>query len=422
MKKFLLIAAAILLLLSPLSAEILESTDDLIAFGLAHNLTYMKALYALRSAESDLDVDEPYESSSLAINSTAILNTSSNSWDTSMNLDLPLFDQLSLSANIDTDLDGSVGLTYRPFDTSDTTVVIDTIYEVAVVYLNELEKTLTSGIINAYLSYGIVLEEMNYQQKVADLEKLYYEDEKALYALGESSVLEVQEQFLDWIDKKALVRSKQSAVTEAKISLYTLLGSDSQDLELPEIDFDAITSAIAENDLIDFETTSSAMGSYTVIETQNIALRAQDAYDTQRLYDPDLKISSDINMAGAITTSVVFGIGFDDFKADEKDDLYDHLTLARAETLSKITETQFKIDTLILSLEEDKMQIEDVELEIQQNDLLIEEGRLLFEYGEYSDLDLQSLLLTSEQLELYLYSKIKEKYIHQLDLLIYSNK
>ncbi len=421
MKKFLLVTAVILLLLSPIYAETLESTDDLIAYGLAHNITYMKALYALRSAESALDVEKPYEAASLEVSSTAKLNSSSNSWDSSMDLDVPLLDQLSLSANIDTDLDGSVGLTYKPFEVSESTVTIDTTYESALVYLNELEKTLTSTIIDDYLSYMIALEELEYQQGVADLEKIYYEDELALYDLGESTIIEVQDVFIDWTEKKALVRSKQNTLTEAKINLYTTLGSDSQSLDLPVIDIASLTAIIAENDLIDFESITSPMVAYSVVDAQNTVLKAQDAYDTQRSYDPDLKISGDMDTSGEITTSIVFGIGFDDFNGDEKDELYDDLILAQAEAVSKITEVQFKIDTLIMTLEEDKREIDDLSLEIEMNDLLIEEGKLLFEYGEFTELELQSLLLNSELLEINLYSKIKEKYIHQLDLLVYVN-
>ncbi len=420
MRKLLVTALLLVMVVLPASGETLSSMNDLVSYALAHSYSYTRALYDANTAYSSLATDAWYESSSMSLRSDAAVNSTTNGVSATLSVDVPVNDYLTISGNIDTALSGKMSVSINPLAQPESTVEEELAYENASLNLAELKQSISNDVVSAYISYRLAEEELSLTEKQADLAKQEYEFEQELYDLGEVTLIELQEVLDDLSDAQNSVSTGRNSLTTAKRALMQTLGAETAaELTLPVIDLQAFADLATVNEDTDYAASTSVMGTYAVISAVNSEKTAQDTYDTQRLFEPNVSISSNISTSGAITGSVSFSMGFDSFKEDVKADYLDALTLAQQNTLSTISSAQYSLDALIESIAYDKLQIADARRQVEMTQRLIDEAETLYAHDEYDELDLASLKLSAESKELSLMKEILDWYEHQLEIKVY---
>ncbi len=419
MKKKIIIFLITLTSILPCFASISETVNDLYQIALNKDSGYLSAKNSLNDAIDNLEEDPLYYQSTLSINSQ-IDNESSLSSLSSLSIDVPILDQLTISTNIDTNLDGGLSFTYSPLNESQSNINQEINLENANVYIEEYKENLLLNITQAYIKYLISIEKLNNQKEIAALDKAIYDENVSLFKLDEISLSEVQDSLLDYNSSTLLISDYELEKYTNKIQIIELIGiENSQDIIIEHSDLDEIINLCNDLDSVLNEKDFSYTNTFEVTKALNETISIQDSYDSLKTYDPTFNISCNLSTSSDISATISFKTSYDDYNKDEKDSLLKDLEVSKALASKEIYKIQDTIDILEKTIESDKLKISNIKDQIEENNDILYDAYSLLELDEYEQLDYQSLLLNSNNLKLSLIEAYSTLYNDQLTLINY---
>ncbi len=406
--------------INTLSANVNETIENLISYAINNNSNYLIAGSALDKALDDLDEDPLYYGSSISVEGNYSQDSLSTPIGSKLSVEIPLLEQLTLDANIDTKLDGNLGFTFNPLVKAVSNVQNEVNYENTNAYLNEYRDSLSLEIAKAYINYLLAFKNVELQEQQVEHDRKVYEEERALYEFEKSTLIEVQEASLSYNESQNSILDLELSVYKAELDIYELIGINNKaELDIPISEIGDIVDSTIENESFLEEKDFSVMSDYDVVKALNSTITLEDSYDSLAWYEPTLNLNANVSLDGSISASVVFRTSYDDFNREEKEDLKNDIYLSKMESTSKISKVQNNIDLLERSIESDKQFIEDIQLQIGQNNLVLDEANSLLELDAYEVLDYETLEINADKLDLSLIRAYVSLYVDQLTLINY---
>lgn len=419
-KKYISVVLITMISISSLAASVSENIDALVNFALNNNVSYLSAILDLEQSEDDLIVDPVYYDSSISLKNETETDFSTTTNVTTLSLDIPLVEQFSLNAELDTDLDGSLGFTYSPLENSGTNVANEVLYDNYNVYLSEYKDDLTVSITKAYLNYLLAYQELEHQNEEVELYKKLYEEQKSLYQYDIVSLVDVQDALVTYTESQNEIRDLEVALYSAKVDIYELLDIESSTkVQIPLADLTQVVELSEKAETVLDGKQFSPMSDYDVVSALNSTITLEDTFNNLDWWEPTLDLSASVDLEGTLTATVSFSTSYSDYYGDEKNDLADEIELSKLSSAATIANVQNNIELLQNSIISDKKSIEDIKLQIEQNDLVMQEAASLLELDEYEVLDYETLELNANTLELNLFEAYINLYIDQLNLINY---
>ncbi len=419
-KKYISVVLITMISISSLAASVSENIDALVNFALNNNVSYLSAILDLEQSEDDLIVDPVYYDSSISLKNETETDFSTTTNVTTLSLDIPLVEQFSLNAELDTDLDGSLGFTYSPLENSGTNVANEVLYDNYNVYLSEYKDDLTVSITKAYLNYLLAYQELEHQNEEVELYKKLYEEQKSLYQYDIVSLVDVQDALVTYTESQNEIRDLEVALYSAKVDIYELLDIESSTkVQIPLADLTQVVELSEKAETVLDGKQFSPMSDYDVVSALNSTITLEDTFNNLDWWEPTLDLSASVDLEGTLTATVSFSTSYSDYYGDEKNDLADEIELSKLSSAATIANVQNNIELLQNSIISDKKSIEDIKLQIEQNDLVMQEASSLLELDEYEVLDYETLELNANTLELNLFEAYINLYIDQLNLINY---
>lgn len=419
-KKYIIFAALLILSLSSLSASISENIENFVSYAINNNTDYLSAISQMENAKDDLESDPLYYDSSMSLSSNISSDFSSVDSTTSLSIDIPILEQLSLNGTINSDLDGNIGFVYSPLNKAESTVSNEIAYQNSSIYLNEYKESLSLEITKAYLNYLISIEELTQQENLVENMNKIYEQDKKLYDLDEISLVDLQSSLLDYNETKNNLKDYNLAVYKSKLELYELLGiNKTTNMVIPISDLQDVIKLTEELDTVISDKEFSVMSDYSVVEALNNIIVLEDSYDSLDLYSPTLNFSTNVSLDGVVSASVLFKTSYSDYNGDTKETLESEIELSKKKSAAIIQKVQNEIDILKRTVESDYQSIENIKMEIEQNQLVLNEAKSLLDLDEYEVLDYETLIINANNINLNLIKAYITLYEDQLNLINY---
>ncbi len=419
-KKYIIFAALLILSLSSLSASISENIENFVLYAINNNTDYLSAFSQMENAKDDLKNDPLYYDSSMSLSSNISSDFSSVDSTTSLSIDIPILEQLSLNGTINSDLDGNIGFVYSPLNKAESTVSNEIAYQNSSIYLNEYKESLSLEITKAYLNYLISIEELTQQENLVENMNKIYEQDKKLYDLDEISLVDLQSSLLDYNETKNNLKDYNLAVYKSKLELYELLGiNKTTNMVIPISDLQDVIKLTEELDTVISDKEFSVMSDYSVVEALNNIIVLEDSYDSLDLYSPTLNFSTNVSLDGVVSASVLFKTSYSDYNGDTKETLESEIELSKKKSAAIIQKVQNEIDILKRTVESDYQSIENIKMEIEQNQLVLNEAKSLLDLDEYEVLDYETLIINANNINLNLIKAYITLYEDQLNLINY---
>lgn len=419
MKKIIIFIISIISIL-PCFASISETVNDLYQIALNKDSDYLLALNSLDDASENLEDEPLYYQSTISIDSKIENTSSSLSTLSSLSLDVPIVDQLTILSNIDTKLDGGIGFSYSPLTESKSTINQEIAYDNASIYINEYKNNLLLNISSAYLNYLLSIEKMNLQKDKAALNKAIYEENLSLYEFDEVSLSDVQESLLTYNSSNLLISDYELDSYRKKIQLIEIIGIENSNNVIIDLsDINEIINLCDDLSILLDGKDFSYTNTYDVVKALNETISLQDSYDSMKNYNPSFTISGNLATNGDVSATISFRTSYDDFNKDEKESLLTDIELSKTNASKEIYKVKDTIDILEKSIESDKLNIKNIEEQIKNNNDILNEAYSLLKLGEYEQLDYQNLLMNSNNLQLSLLEAYTTLYIDQLTLINY---
>ncbi|MGD1820956.1 MAG: TolC family protein [Pleomorphochaeta sp.] len=421
MKKYI---SVLLVLMIPFTALYATSVDEeisnLVNISLQNNIDYLNAKNDLKNSQDDLEQSPAILDSSISSDSSVSYSSSSTTFVSSLDVSIPLIDQLTLSASVDTNLDGSVGLTYNPLASRDSTVPNEINLENASVNLNEVEESLKVDIAQAYINYLLAIEDLNQQEAQVTHDQKEYEQQKELYDYQETTLIDLQDSLMSYTESKNKIKDLELAVYSTKVTLYQLIGvSDYSSIELVQADLNQLVDLNSDLETVLDGKSFSPLSDKDVVAALNSTALLEDSYDTLKLYSPTFSINTKVKLDGTVSAGVSFKTSAADYNGDEKEDLLNQIDLSKIESAQTISKVTSSIELLQNTVASDKQSISDIEMQIEQNNLVMNEAKALLDLGEYESLDYETLELNANNLQLSLIKAYATLYVDQLKLINY---
>ncbi len=399
------------------AAGTIDTLEEFSSYVLEHNIAYKKALLSIESAEAHLVSALKLEDSSLTVDSAYNQNSTGSAWSNTLTAQIPIYDQLSLTASIDQSLQGSIGLSISPFAHSTAAFQSETAYVSAIAYAKELAVTTTASAIEAYLDVETTRRYLEIQKTLTDLKEELYTDEKARYSLGESTLEDVSDALIAWSAARGSLLKLQSELQHAESTLYGITQTELSLLPLSEItvsDLEEIITTYEQSRMLD---TADPAVPYSVVSSQYAAAAAAAEYDATWEFDPDLTIKGTLGYDGqTFGTSVSFSVGLQDWKNEEKALKAGEVAIAQDSLTLALDESAFELDQLKLSLSLDDENIEIARLKLEQTESLLHEAEFLNQLGEISELELRESEIMYALAEADVFSALADEYVDYLSL------
>ncbi len=421
MKKYISVLLVLMIPFTTLYAtSVDEEISNLVNISLQNNIDYLNAKNDLKNSQDDLEQSPAILDSSISSDASVSYSSSSTTLVSSLDVSIPLIDQLTLSASIDTNLDGSVGLTYNPLASSDSTVPNEINLENASVNLNEVEESLKVDIAQAYINYLLAIEDLNQQEAQVTHDQKEYEQQKKLYDYQETTLIDLQDSLMSYTESKNKIKDLELAVYSTKVTLYQLIGvSDYSSIELVQADLNQLVDLNSDLETVLDGKSFSPLSDKDVVAALNSTALLEDSYDTLKLYSPTFSINTKVKLDGTVSAGVSFKTSAADYNGDEKEDLLNQIDLSKIESAQTISKVTSSIELLQNTVASDKQSISDIEMQIEQNNLVMNEAKALLDLGEYESLDYETLELNANNLQLSLIKAYATLYVDQLKLINY---
>ena len=407
------VAAAAVIFTAAVSAETIDTIEKIEQTALLNNLEYKTAVLEVMKAENNLESWLKLDSSSLKLTGAyPLLDDSSFGWEASASL--PVFDQLSLSAAVNQDLTGTFGVSLAPLTHSDTAEQAALSYSSMLAAAENKASEIADNAVESYLEWVTAEADYQIKQETVDVKKLLYEDEKIRFEEGESDLDDVREAFTSWSESRANMNSALSIYQTAESGLYATLNIDPADNKInspAEADLFNLIEMLEEE--IDTDSLSIT-GSYSVFNAENSAASLELELKNTWLFEPDLNLSGEMVITPGSTpelsATASLSIGFDDWNADELQELETELEISRQQAVQTINSEQLNMQQAITSAETAAINYEVAEVELEQAQELLDEAGFLYKLGEYSAAELEETALLYRQTKSNLFTAAAEHY------------
>ncbi len=413
MKVCTLFVTAVVLLTSGIYAETINSISQVEETALLNNLDYRRAVLEVKKAENGVEDTTKIKDSSVTLSSTY---GSNNDFQWKAAADLPLFDQISLSASLDQDLKGTVGFNFNPLSHSATVELSTMEYELKRSAAKETAETIAEASVKSYLDWSAAKKLLDVLNRTAAVKEDLYNDEKIRYEKGESVLDDVRSAFTAWSEARAAVSTAKKSLLDLEKALYLNLGIDPRSTVLIPVELDPLNTCMIalESELESAE--YSVNSRYAVINAQIAAEKSEAAYKNTWLFDPQLIIGgalsvspNTMNPETTFTASVRFG--YDSWNKDEQEELKTELEIDRREKTQIRNSEQLSLQQALTAAENCDINYSIAETELEQAKELLEEARFQYNQGEYSSSELEEAAVQYSQSEINLFKALAARYL-----------
>ena len=407
------VSAAALILTSALSAETINTIEQVENTALLNNLDYKNAVLDVLKAENALETVLKLESSSVSLSgSYAQGGSPALGWQASASL--PVIEQLSIGAAVDDSLQSSVSINLNPLVHSSSTAQSRLTYDLKLAAAEEKAQEISDGAVQSYLEWTAASADLDLKTAQAEVKKLLYEDEKVRYAAGEAALDEVREAFTAWSESRTALNSAQTKLQSAELSLYSVLNIDSLETVIEEPDAGDLYKRIDELEAVYESADFSIAGNYSVLAAEtaaeNLALQLKSTW----LFEPQLNVNSTVSFPTdsnpSVSATASLTLGLDSWNAEEREELQIELEISRQQTAQTILNEQLNLQQAMTNAETAAISLEVAEVELEQAEELLDEAEFLFELGDYSETEMEETALQYEQSKNNLFSAAAAHY------------
>ena len=420
MKFFTAVIAAAVIFTAAASAETINTIKQVEETALLNNLDYKSAVLDVMKAENALEYILKLDSSSLDLSGSyshkdISIDGSTGTLDWNASATLPVFDQLSLGASVNQDLETVFSLNLNPLSHSSSAEQSRLDYNVKIAAAESKAEEITDNAVQCYLDWASAVSDYEVKQKTAEVKKILYDDEKVRFEKGEAVLDDVRDAFTSWSNSRTDANDALNSLQTAETELYATLNINPADLniELPvEADLslliDELESRIDNGSL-------SILGSNSVYQAQTEAELLKLKLDSTWIFDPQLGIGGSLAISPydlqpdiSVTASISFGL--DDWNADEREELKNELEISLQQAVQTSNTEQLNLNQAVTSAKTAAINYEMAEVEFEQAGELLDEAAFLHELGEYSEAELEEASLEYEQSKNSLFSAAAKHY------------
>lgn len=419
------VGVVILLIVSSfnLFGEILSGFDDISAFAVENNVEYRTAEFeymkALKNLEHPLRVDE----SDISL-LTSYSGVESDILSSKFSATVPIINQLQFNASVNQNLDGNLGISFYPLYHSDSSEQADIAFNTAFVYLRELKLLTTVNSVAAVLEWTSAVRKFEILGELIRIKKNIYEDEKKRYELGNVHLDNVREALLNWSGARINLVAAQDGLQQAESELFSVLNASPNSIDIEMIGMNELAGALGKikifirPDILSVEDTFSVLSSKYAVKSMKAKL------DNTWLFEPDLGISAglDYKMGSFLSAgaSVTITVSVSDWQSTEISQLETELSLTQDIFAQSLATEKINLEHTLITLETTQINSDVAEIELEQAEELVEEAEFLYNLGDYSDTELEEVLLTLKQVENNLFSALTDEYNAWQSLRIYT--
>jgi outer membrane protein TolC len=414
----------------------LSTLDEIAATGREMSIDYARAKLSAEKAASEVPDLLKIKSTSLSGTysytgaKTGLPGPSANpTSELSASLDVPLIDQVSLSASIKDDGSGRVNAAVKPLYHADTRTQKMIAYEKAVAAMEDAAKNAANSAVKAALKWMASERLLATKERAAVYAEDVYKAAKAARDIDQSvvSLDEVSKALSSWSKARSDLITQQTSTRNAKAEFIKLLGTSEDDIEIKMLGTEELEQALTalKSSLAGAESSGPA-ASYSV---RSAELDLQSKSSTAKsiwVFEPDLSLSAGFSFSResdpVASISATLKLSLDNLKTGDKAQAEAQLKLA-AKTLaqtkiaqeSEYAQALARVKTAAISTENQRLS-RDQAAEIR------DEAAFLFAHGSYSELENESAALSLAQAEDALYQALVDEYSAWLDLAALSGK
>jgi hypothetical protein len=328
--------------------ERLAGLAAIAARGEDRSLDYAKAMNAAALAAADLPSLVKLKSTTLTASYTAASSSystysgssssssSSSSTGFALAADIPVVEQLGLSASVKADKSGSVSASLSPLAHSDTDEQARVAYDKAVAAADEAGGKAGAAAVKAALAKMSLDRQLATAERAAELKKEIYEAAKAANVIDPKTTTldDLVIAMKDWTDARTALSKAQSGARAAETALYAAIGSSKAATIVEPLDADRLAAALtALSASLGGVLSSGPAQSYALkaaaLDARSAAAKAKATW----AFEPDLSLGGGvaISSAGAAfpTATVKLALSLDDLKGEKRSVALTALDLAR---------------------------------------------------------------------------------------------
>ena len=407
------VAAAALIFTAAVSAETINTINRVEQTALLNNLDYRTAVLEVLKAENAVETRLKLDNSSLSLAGSWEQQTGGIGWQASANL--PLFEQLSLSAGVNQDLDSTYGISLAPLAHSSAVQESELNYQLKIAAAEQTARETADAAVTSYLSWAAAAVDYEIRQDVAEVKQVLYEDEKIRFDAGESGLDDVRDAYTEWSEARTALNDSLNNLQSAEAGLYSTLNIDPADIDIEppsEAELLSLTETLKAS-LTASDT--SITGSYAVLAAESSTGSLELQLKNTWAFEPDLSISGQMTLASAdlqpaFSATAAVSIGLDDFNLDEREELATELEISRSRLVQTVSSEELNLEQARISAETAAIDYEIAGLAFEQAGELLDEAEFLLELGEYSEAELEETKLEYEQAQNSLFRAAAEHY------------
>lgn len=427
----------ILMILSEMSvnAQNLNSLDDIRNYALENNIEYKRALLDVLSAGNNLDGVIQLDETSFSFSgnysqNSAVSNGSGDleNWSATAGINLPLIDQLAISASISDDYSGELGISFSPLFHSDDREQLKINYEEALLYAEELAIETENNALAAALNWITAKQQVELQQEIVAVKEAVYKDQKIRYEAGEATLDDVRDDLMDWTEARTELSARQSLLQAQESILLQNLSADLDTASIEMITADLIYAELEELKRTLDSAQADSAGIYSVLTAYKAVESVEEKLSDTWIFDPSLSLTGAVTLPDVANfetegpgweAGIQFSFSLDDIQSEDRSIIYQELQQSQLEAVQAVMESRLALQQALTSLDNTEQNRILAELEEEQSADLYDESKFLNRMGEYSEAELEDARLEYEQSVLNTFAMLIDEYLAWRDLLLY---
>ncbi len=403
-----------------LEAREINSLEDLRYLALENSLEYKKALLEVELAAGSIESPVNLDDTTFAADRT--YNGESEEWNSSVTMDLPLLDQLSLNTTLTDDHSIQGGFQFTPLNHSDDRKQLKIALQKARAFARETAVSVENIALSTGLNWMIQTRLLKNQDELVSVKESIYSDEKIRYQAGESSLDDVREALLDWTEARSSLGELQNQVREAESELITAFGVAPEDIVIPLLERTSLEMELdrIQETLLPERTEFSSR--YEILSAQLEVQSGKAELTDTWLFDPDLTMNTMVDLNDQELeweVSLSFSFSPSDWQASRRRDLRAELDLLEQEAQQIAMQNRLSLQQALTALENAARGSEMARIERDQAEELNVEAEFLYDLGEYSEAEREDALVSYQAAEISLFSALSEEYLAWRELLLY---
>jgi len=405
-----------------LQAESLTGITMIEEYALHNNIEYKTALLNTLKAYNNLEYFFTLDESQLSLSGS--YSPGEMEPEVEAAVSLPLFQQLSLNASANKDLEGSIGIKLTPLAHSDSIEQTKLDYASALASAESAADEVKLSAVEDYLGWATAVKTKETAEKTADIKKIIYDDQKIRMESGEAVLDDVREAFIEWTAARTSFNKSVTDLQQAETDLYSTLNADSEGISISPPESTEITEAIRKLQASispDALTTSESWEvAAAEIATESLEKRLAATW----FFEPELNIGGSLSLSPSLSpefsATLSITAGLDDFKGEEIIELQTELALSREKEARTAADQSLKLRQTITETETARLNYEKAEVEFEQAGELYLEAKFLHGLGEYSAAELEETRLLLETSKNSLFTAAAQEYTALRRLLTFS--